>query len=141
MSLLSSISKSNDDIALSAYIALGGTSDKTSRVISHIFLCMLAYYVQGDMKRRLAPMLFAEEDPEGKWAANQHVVHAAARSPAAENKARTKRTEKGGRAMSFESLMAHLGTLCKHEVTPRVGRIQQSFTVLGRKSENQARAF
>ena len=114
---------------------------KTSRVISHIFLCMLAYYVQWDMKRRLAPMLFAEEDPEGKWAANQHVVHAAARSPAAENKARTKRTEKGGRAMSFESLMAHLGTLCKHEVTPRVGKIQQSFTVLGRKSENQARAF
>ena len=69
---------------------------KTPRVISHIFLCMLSYYVQWHMRQRLAPMLFAEEDPEGKRAANQHPVRAAKRSPAAEKKARTKRTAAGG---------------------------------------------
>ena len=39
---------------------------KTSRVKCHIFLCMLAYYVQWHMQRRLAPMLCAEDAPEGK---------------------------------------------------------------------------
>ena len=114
---------------------------KTPRVISHIFLCMLSYYVQWHMRQRLAPMLFAEEDPEGKRAANQHPVRAAKRSPAAEKKARTKRTAAGGEAMSFESLMGHLAKLSKYEVTPKIGEVQEPLTVLGSLSENQARAF
>ena len=44
---------------------------RAPRVICHIFLCMLAYFVEWHMKQRLAPILFAEDDPEGKKAARR----------------------------------------------------------------------
>jgi transposase len=34
------------------------------RVKAHVFLCMLAYYVEYQMRSRLAPMLFDEDDWE-----------------------------------------------------------------------------
>ena len=66
---------------------------KTRRVICHVFLCMLAYLVEWHMKQRLAPILFAEDDLEGKKAARRSIIHAAGRSPSAEQKARSKRTD------------------------------------------------
>ncbi|WP_366510724.1 hypothetical protein [Moorena sp. SIO3F7] len=33
-----------------------------SRVKSHVFLCMLAYYVEWHMKQALGPILFEDED-------------------------------------------------------------------------------
>ena len=42
--------------------------------------------------------------------------------------------------MTFASLVAHLGTLYKHEVTPYVGKVQEGFAVLGGKPEAQALA-
>jgi len=36
---------------------------KKECVIAPIFLCMLAYYVEYYLRKKLAPMLFAEEDP------------------------------------------------------------------------------
>jgi hypothetical protein len=33
------------------------------RVRAHVFLCMLAYYLEWHMRKALAPMLFAEEGP------------------------------------------------------------------------------
>ena len=114
---------------------------KTPRVICHIFLCMLAYYVQWHMLERLAPMLFAEDDPEGKRRMRKNVVEAARRSDSAKRKARTKRTATGQKALSFASLMAHLATLCKHKVGPRTPGKHEPFTMLGGLSELQARAF
>ncbi len=38
---------------------------KTSRVISHVFLCMLAYYVDYHLRKQLAAIVFAEDDPDG----------------------------------------------------------------------------
>ena len=35
------------------------------RVRAHVLLCMLAYYLEWHMRRRLAPMLFDEHDPAG----------------------------------------------------------------------------
>ena len=34
-----------------------------SHVRGHVFLCMLAYYVEWHMRRRLAPLLFQDDDP------------------------------------------------------------------------------
>lgn len=112
---------------------------KTPRVLSHIFLCMLAYYVQWHMQKRLAPMLFAEDDPEGKTRTS--VVHAAQPSKSAERKARTKRTANGQKALSFASLMEHMATLCKHKVGPRTPGEHASFIMLGGQSKLQVRAF
>nr|WP_293092600.1 transposase [Okeania sp. SIO2F4] len=35
---------------------------KGDRVKAHIFLCMLAYYVEWHLKQKLAPLLFEDED-------------------------------------------------------------------------------
>ena len=82
---------------------------RAPRVICHVFLCMLAYFVEWHMKQRLAPILFAEDDLEDKKAAPRSIIHAAGRSPSAERKARSKRTRH--KALSFAALMGHLGTL------------------------------
>ena len=82
---------------------------RAPRVICHVFLCMLAYFVEWQMKQRLAPILFAEDDAEGKKAARRSIIHAAGRSPSAEQKARSKPT--GHKALSFAALMGHLRTL------------------------------
>ncbi len=37
----------------------------SDQVRAHVFLCMLADYVEWQMKQNLAPLLFAEEDREG----------------------------------------------------------------------------
>ena len=39
------------------------------RVRAHVFLCMLAYYVEWHMRRALAPMLFHDDDPAAAEAA------------------------------------------------------------------------
>ena len=65
---------------------------------------------------------------------------AAERFHAAGQKARSQRTETDCQAMTFASLVAHLGTLYKHEVTPYVGKVQEGFAVLGGKPEAQALA-
>jgi len=59
------------------------------RVRSHVFLCMLAYYVEWHMREALAPVLFGEEDPDAAALQRQSIVAPAKASPAAENKART----------------------------------------------------
>ena len=44
------------------------------RVRAHVLLCMLAYYVEWHMRRRLAPLLFDDEDPAGAEAQRTSVV-------------------------------------------------------------------
>lgn len=57
------------------------------RVKAHIFLCMLAYYVEWDMKDKLAPILFKDEEPHE---INIDVVSPAKRSKKALSKVRRK---------------------------------------------------
>ena len=47
-----------------------------SRVRAHVFLCMLAYYVEWHMRQRLKPLLFDDEEPEVAHAARTSVVGA-----------------------------------------------------------------
>ena len=84
---------------------------KNRRIQSHIFLCMLAYYVQWHMTQRLAPMLFAEEDAEAARAARQSIVAPAVPSPATLKKARTRKATDGTAALGFRALMDHLALL------------------------------
>ena len=86
---------------------------KADRVRAHVFLCMLAYYVEWHMRRALAPMLFDDDDPAAGEAARRSVVAPAQRSPRATAKALTKRTDEGAPVHSFQSLVRHLRTIVK----------------------------
>ena len=89
---------------------------KEERVRAHVFLCMLAYYVEWHMRRALAPLLFDDHDKETGEALRESIVAPAQRSPAAQEKALTKRTEDGGPVHSFQSLLRDLRTIVKNRV-------------------------
>src|SRR6266545_4218439 len=69
------------------------------RVRSHIFLCMLAYYVEWHMREAWRPLLFADEDQLAKT--TRDPVAAAKRSAAAEAKAASHLLDDGTPAHSF----------------------------------------
>lgn len=89
---------------------------KADRVRAHVFLCMLAYYVEWHMRRALAPMLFDDDDPAAGEAERRSVVAPAQRSPRAKAKALTKRTDQGEPVYSFQSLLRHLRTIVKNRI-------------------------
>ena len=86
------------------------------RVRAHVFLCMLAYYLEWHLREALAPLLFQDDDPVAGDARRASIVQPAQRSPAAEAKARRKRTTDGTPVQSFRSLMRNLATLTKNKV-------------------------
>jgi len=86
------------------------------RIKAHVFLCMLSYYVEWHMRKRLAAVLFDDHDKESAEAARKSIVAPAPRSRAAKRKDLTKRTDLDEPVHSFRSLLADLGTLCKNRV-------------------------
>jgi len=84
------------------------------RVKEHVFLCMLAYYVEWHMRRALAPILFDDDDREAAQAQRRSVVAPAERSPQAQHKAQTKRTAQGEPVHSFQTLLLDLATIVKN---------------------------
>ena len=88
------------------------------RVRAHVFLCMLAYYVQWHMRQALAPILFDDEEQRVAEALRDSVVTPARRSPKAERKARRKRTDEGQPVHSFQTLLNDLATIAKNRVRP-----------------------
>jgi transposase len=89
------------------------------RVRAHVFLCMLAYYVEWHMREALAPILFDDEDSEGAEAMRASVVAPARRSPSAARKAAAKRTQDDLPVHSFRTLLQDLATIARHRVRPR----------------------
>ena len=86
------------------------------RVRAHVFLCMLAYYVEWHMRTALAPLLFDDHDRAAGERQRSSVVQPAQRSPAAHRKASGKRTDDDLPVHSFRSLMSDLGTLVVNEM-------------------------
>lgn len=90
------------------------------RVRSHVFLCMLAYYVEWHMRQALAPVLFDDDEPGGAEALRGSIVRAAQRSPKARRKAAAKTTDDGLPVHSFRTLLADLSTITCNTCRPRV---------------------
>jgi transposase len=90
------------------------------RVRAHVFLCMLAYYVEWYMHQALAPILFDDDDFQGAQASRSSVVAPAQRSSSAKAKARRKRTKDNLPVHSFTTLLKDLATICKNRVQPRL---------------------
>jgi hypothetical protein len=88
-----------------------------NRVRAHVFLCMLAYYVEWHMRRALAPILFDDDDPAAADAARESIINPAARSPKARQKDALKRTGDGLPVHSFQTLLKDLSTLTLNDVT------------------------
>jgi hypothetical protein len=105
------------------------------RVRAHAFLCMLACYVQFELARRLAPMLFTDDTPLSP----ADPVAPAQRSPQAATKASTARTADGLPAHSFDDLIEDLGTLCRNTI--RIANSPCTFTKLTTPTGLQASAF
>jgi hypothetical protein len=107
------------------------------RVRAHIFLCMLAYYVEWHMRERLAPLLFQDDDREGAASRRTSVVAPAMRRKC---RARTRRTVDGFPVHSFSGLLRHLATLCKNTVVAKLP-VEATFTQYSQPTELQKRAF
>ena len=112
----------------------------SDRVKAHVFLCMLAYYVEWQMKQKLAPLLFAEEDREGAAQKRTDIVSPAVSSDATQKKASTHRTEEGLPVQTFGGLLGDLGTLVKNMM--QAGKDEGAcFAMLTRSTPFQQKAL
>ena len=90
------------------------------RVRAHIFLCMLAYYVEWHMREAWRELMFADEDLERKK--HRDPVAAAERSEAALEKIATRTLKDGSPVHSFRTLLAELSTIVRNTCEARVGK-------------------
>ena len=117
-----------------------------TRVRSHLFLCLLAYYVQWHLRRALTPLLFDDEDLEAHRAQRDPVL-AAQPSASAKRKKTKQRTEDGLPIQSFKTLMAEMATRARHQCRtasdsdgPRLQRLTEP-TPLQRRAMELVQAF
>jgi hypothetical protein len=110
------------------------------RVRAHVFLCLLAYHVEWHMRRKLAAMLYEDDDRAGAQALRESVVLPAQRSPAALAKETRGITADGLPVHSFRSLLADLATLtCNTVEIPLEGG--RELTIYARPTAVQQKAF
>ena len=105
------------------------------RVRAHIFLCMLAYYLEWHLRQAWAELCFKDECPP----LSPDPVAKASRSGAAEQKARTKRTSSGQPCHSFRGLIGELALQTRNTV--RVAGTEATFEQLTKPTRLQARAL
>ena len=82
------------------------------RVRAHIFLCMLAYYVQWHMMQAWRPLLFADEEQDAKL--TRDPVAPARRSDSAMRKVQTHRLDDDSVVHSFHSLLQQMQTIVRN---------------------------
>ena len=110
------------------------------RVRAHVFLCMLAYYVEWHMRAALKPILFDDHDKASADAARTSIVAKAKRSNAADRKAATQRTEDGLPVHSFRSLLGDLATITRNTMA-MPAQPDATFVLHPNLTQVQARAF
>ena len=110
------------------------------RVRAHIFLCMLAYYVEWHMIEAWRALLFADEDQQAKQ--HRDPIAPARRSAKAERKALTHTLDNGSPAHSLRTLLAELSTIVRNTCrTPNSAADAPTFTIVTRPNQTQQRAL
>ena len=109
-------------------------------VRAHVFLCMLAYYLEWNLRQKWAPMLFEDDDRAAARAQRASPVAKADVSDAAKTKARRKITATGHPVHSLRTLLDDLATLTRNEVT-LPGGASQPFTLYASPTSLQTEAF
>lgn len=111
-----------------------------TRVRAHIFLCMLAYYVQWHMLEAWRELLFSDEDQQAHL--TRDPVAPAERSPSALHKAATRTLDDGTEVHSFRTLLNELSTIvrnvCRRKQSPDT---EPSFTMVTTANAKQQRAL
>ena len=107
---------------------------------SHIFLCMLAYYVEWHMREAWRELMFADEDQAAK--ASRDPVAPAMRSGAAMKKVASHRLVDGSPVHSWHSLMGDLSTIVRNACrTPGAPADAPTFEITTTASTTQKRAL
>jgi len=110
------------------------------RVRTHLFLCMLAYYVKWHMMEAWRPLLFADEAQQAKR--ERDPVAPAERSPGAIAKTQSKRLPDGSPAHSFQTLLRNLASIVRNTCRSRDAEAgTPSFTIDTQLTEHQKKAF
>ncbi len=110
------------------------------RVKAHIFLCMLAYYVEWHMRAAWRELMFTDEDQEAKE--TRDPVAPAQRSAAAQRKASRHQQDDGTPVHSFQALLADLASVTRN--TCRMSHTEgeaSTFPVLTIPNATQKRAY
>ena len=111
-----------------------------NRVRAHIFLCMLAYYVEWHMRDVWRELMFADEDQAAKLVRDP--VAPAKRSDAATKKVSTRALEDGSPVHSFQTLMAQLQSIVRNTCrTPGGAADAPAFEVITTPNHIQKRAI
>ncbi len=109
------------------------------RVKAHVFLCMLAYYVEWHMRECLAPILF--DDDQMALRECTSVVAPVERSDVAIAKAQTKRTCDGFPVHSFQTLLTDLGTITNNRIQSTLSSTPMTFDKITTPTPLQQKAF
>jgi len=110
------------------------------RVRAHIFLCMLAYYVQWHMMEAWRPLIYADEEQQEKTFRDP--VAPAKRSDSAMRKVHTKSLDDGSPVHSFRSLLDHLGAIVRATCRcPGTHDESSTFTIITKANPKQQKAF
>ncbi|WP_430015967.1 IS1634 family transposase [Microcystis aeruginosa] len=110
---------------------------KGDRVKAHIFLCMLAYYVEWHLKQCLAPLLFENEEIDD---GSLNVIKAS-RSESVQSKERKKRNQENFPVHSFRTLLEDLGTICLNTVECTIREGSYRFSKITRPTQLQQKAL
>jgi transposase len=109
-------------------------------VRAHVFLCMLAYYVEWHMRKALRPILF-EDDQLEEDRKKRDPIAPAKPSDSVQKKKRERVTADGLPVHSFETLLIELGTRSRNSCKVKSDRSGPTFTQVTIPNALQARAY
>ena len=111
-----------------------------NRVRAHIFLCMLAYYVEWHMREACRSVLFCDEDQDLKK--TREPVAPAMRSTSALKKVHSLTSEDGSAVHSFQTMLNVLSTITRNRCRLRgEGPTAPTFDVDTTPNAEQERAY
>ncbi len=111
-----------------------------TRVRAHIFVCMLAYYVEYHMIEAWRPLLFCDEDQEAR--AGRDPVAPARRSKQALRKVHARKLEDGSPVHSLRTLLSHLATIVRNQCRRKGAKAHEAiFEITTTPNPKQQQAY
>jgi len=110
------------------------------RVPAHIFLCLLAYYVEWHLRQAWAPLLFEDEERREERQRRDPILPAKP-SASAEAKKRSHQTAEGLPVHSFSTLLAELASRARVTYEFKSAEAKLTFKQVPEPTPLQARAY
>ena len=109
------------------------------RVRAHLFICLLAGYLEWHLRRALAPLLFDDETLAAARRTRDPVAKAEP-TPQAKRKKTRRRTDDGAPLHSLGTLLADLATRCRNTCRMAADPDAPAFTLVTQPTATQRRA-